>query len=71
MDTNSPVSQVTYNNIILTPVMLSCVEYCIYLNTTVNFSLAGVRLLIEGSSYLRVAFINFVVTPLGDIDMID
>ena len=38
---------------------------------TINFSLAGVQLLIEGGSYLRVAFINFGTTPLGDIDTID
>ena len=35
---------------------------------TINFSLAGVQLLIEGGSYLRAAFINFGVTSLGDID---
>ena len=38
---------------------------------TINFSLAGVRLLIEGSSYLRAAFIDFGATPLGDIDTVD
>ena len=31
---------------------------------TINFSLAGVRLLIEGSSYSRVAFIYFGGIPL-------
>ena len=35
---------------------------------TINFSLAGVRLLIEGGSYSRA---NFGETPLGDIDTID
>ena len=30
---------------------------------TINFSLTGVRLLIEGGSYSRVAFINFGVIP--------
>ena len=34
-------------------------------------SFAGVRLLIEGGSYSRAAFINFEATPLGDIDTID
>ena len=38
---------------------------------TISFSLAGVQLLIEGSSYLCVAFINFGVTHLGDVDTID
>ena len=38
---------------------------------TINFSLTGVRLLIEGSSYSRAAFINFGVTPLGGIDTVD
>ena len=38
---------------------------------TINFSLAGVRLLIEGGSYSRAAFINFGATPLGDIDTVD
>ena len=38
---------------------------------TTNFSLAGVRLLIEGGSYSRAAFINFGATPLGDIDTVD
>ena len=38
---------------------------------TINFSLAGVRLLIEGGSYSMAAFSNFGATPLGDIDMID
>ena len=33
---------------------------------TINFSLAGMRLLIEGGSYSRTAFINFGVIPLGD-----
>ena len=31
---------------------------------TINFSLAGVRLLIEGGSYLRAAFIYFGGIPL-------
>ena len=34
---------------------------------TVNFSLAGVWLLIEGGSYSRAAFINFGAIPLGAI----
>ena len=38
---------------------------------TINFRFAGVWLLIEGGSYSRAAFINFGVTPLGDIDTID
>ena len=38
---------------------------------TINFSLTGVWLLIEGGSYSRAAFINFGATPLGDIDTID
>ena len=42
--------------------------YVLY-RALVNFSLAGVPLLIEGCSYLRVAFINLGATPLGDIDM--
>ena len=29
------------------------------------------RLLIKGSSYLRVAFINLGAIPLGGIDMVD
>ena len=37
---------------------------------TINFSLAGVQLLIEGGSYLWVSFINFGVTHLGAVDMI-
>ena len=38
---------------------------------TTNFSLAGVRLLIEGGSYSRVAFlINFERLPLGAIHKI-
>jgi hypothetical protein len=32
---------------------------------TIIFSLAGVRLLIEGGSYLRTAFIYFGAIPLG------
>ena len=32
---------------------------------TINFSLAGVQLLIEGGSYSRVAFINFGPIPHG------
>ena len=38
---------------------------------TINFSVAGVRLLIKGGCYLRAAFIKFGATPLGDIDMVD
>ena len=38
---------------------------------TINFSLAGVRLLIEGGAYSRAAFINFGAKHLGDIDTID
>ena len=38
---------------------------------TINFSLAGVWLLIEGGSYLREAIINFGAIDLGDIDTID
>ena len=38
---------------------------------TINFSLARVWLLIEGSSYSRAAFINFGAIPLGDIDMME
>ena len=37
---------------------------------TIYFSLAGVRLLIEGGSYSRAAFINFGAIPLDDIDTI-
>ena len=37
---------------------------------TIYFSLAGVRLLIEGGSCSRAAFINFGVIPLDDIDTI-
>ena len=37
---------------------------------TINFSLAGVQLLIEGGSYSRAAFIYSGVIPLGDTDMI-
>ena len=33
----------------------------------INFSLAGVRLLIEGGSYSWMAFINFGAIPLGAI----
>ena len=33
---------------------------------TINFSLAGVRLLIEGGSYSRVAFIYFGGIPCTD-----
>ena len=33
---------------------------------TINFSLAGVQLLIEGGSYSRAAFINFGAISLGD-----
>ena len=38
---------------------------------TINFSHAGVRLLIKGSSHLRVAFINVGATPLGGTDTVD
>ena len=38
---------------------------------TVNFSLAGVWLLFEGSSYLSVAFINFGAISLTDTDTVD
>ena len=40
---------------------------------TINFSLAGVQLLINGGSYSRATFILFGAVPLGDIDtcMID
>ena len=53
-------------------IQCTCI-YHIYSNTslaTINFNLAGVRLLIEGSSYSRAAFtcINFGVIPLTDID---
>ena len=34
---------------------------------TINFSLAGMRLLIEGGSHSRTAFINFGVIPPGAI----
>ena len=34
---------------------------------TINFSLAGVRLLIEGGSYSRTAFIYFGGIPFGPI----
>ena len=52
------------------------VEYCcIYSNNNIiavaiiNISLAGVWLLIEGSSYLRVAFINFRAIPPSAISI--
>ena len=35
---------------------------------TINFILAGVQLLIENGSYLRVAFINFGAISLGAIN---
>ena len=38
---------------------------------TINFSLARVWLLIEGSSYLSVAFINFGAISLTDTDTVD
>ena len=34
---------------------------------TINFSLAGVRLLIEGGSYSRAAFIYFGGIPCADL----
>ena len=58
----------------MSPVQSPESRFCtnpIYSNTslaTINFNLAGVRLLIEGSSYLRAAFINFGAIPLTDID---
>ena len=38
---------------------------------TINFSLAGVRLLIEGGSYSKAAFINFGAISLAVIDTVD
>ena len=35
---------------------------------TINFSLAGAQLLIEGGSYSRAAFINFGLIPHGAVD---
>ena len=52
-----------------------CFQYTVFIQivatATINFSRAGVRLLIKGGSYSRVAFINFGATPLGDIDTVD
>ena len=38
---------------------------------TINFSHAGVWLLLKGGSYSIVAFINVGVTPHGGIDTVD
>jgi hypothetical protein len=49
--------------------MLACIvwlNYRIYSNNSrINFSLAGVWLLIEGGFYSRAAFIYFGAKPLG------
>ena len=46
----------------------SCIEYTVFTRivaaATINFSLAGVRLLIEGGSYSRKAFVHFGEIPL-------
>ena len=38
-------------------------------DSMINF--AGVWLLIEGGSYLRVAYYYYGATPLGDVDTVD
>ena len=48
--------------------MPDCILYTVFIRivaaATINFSLAGVRLLIEGGSYSRAAFIYFGGIPL-------
>ena len=61
----------TTKTIITYPLHMITVFIRIVAVATINFSLAGMRLLIKGGSYSRAAFINFGVTPLGGIDTID
>ena len=50
-------------NIFAPPILLYTVFIRIVSAATINFSLAWVRLLIEGGSYSRAAFINFGPIP--------